>query len=347
MNSISPHHVVTMVQPITFAKQIVPCSFFTCFSDCGFAFKMKSVLFVVFAAALAVTLRDDFYAFEAKFEKNYLPEERKFRARVFDYNMKWARKMNAEGHSFTVGMTPFADMTNAEFATSRLCGCATSSKPKTAQHLTEFDEEVDWREKGAVTEVKNQGSCGSCWAFGAVGTLEGAYFLKMGKVTSLSEQQLVDCDTKSSGCDGGRIETALTYVQIRGICAEEKYPYTGEAGTCKDNDCTSIFYTGGFWSVFPNSGKDLKAAVTKMPTAVGIQASSKIFQMYTGGVIDSNSCGYIADHAAVVVGYKDDYWIVKNSWGEKWGEDGYVRIKYVENGPGICAINTNAYYPLL
>ena len=171
--------------------------------------------------------------------------------------------------------------------------------------------------------------------------------MKMGKVVSLSEQQLVDCDTKSSGCDGGRIETALTYVQIRGICTEEKYPYTGEAGTCKDNDCTSIFYTGGFWSVFPNSGKDLKAAVTKMPTAVGIQASSKIFQMYTGGVIDSNSCGYIADHAAVVVGYKDDYWIVKNSWGEKWGEDGYVRIKYVENGPGICAINTNAYYPLL
>ncbi|CBK24846.2 uncharacterized protein [Blastocystis hominis] len=279
---------------------------------------MKSIIFVLFAVALSVSLRDDFSAFEARYGKNYLPAERAFRAKVFEYNMEWARKMNAQNHPYTVGMTPFADMTNTEFANSKLCGCML--KPKMTKPATPImqraDETVDWREKGAVTPVKNQASCGSCWAFSATGAMEGRNFVANGELISLSEQQLVDCDHQSSGCGGGWMTYAFEYAMKKGMCKEEDYPYHAVDEDCKDDKCTPVVFPKGYEEVPMYDGAALKQAVSQGPVSVAVEADSIVFQMYTGGVIDSTACGTSLNHGVLAVGYGADYWIVKNSWDQ-------------------------------
>ena len=308
---------------------------------------MKSIIFVLFAVALAGSLREDFSAFEARYGKNYLASERAFRAKVFEYNMKWAAKVNAEGHSWKVGATPFADMTNTEFATSKMCGCMlkpTMTKPATPIMDAPL-EAIDWREKGAVSPVKNQGSCGSCWAFSATGSLEAGNFIANGKMVLVSEQQLVDCDPKSHGCGGGLMTNAFEYVMKKGLCTEEDYPYHAKDEDCKDDKCTVVVQNKGFEMVPANDGKALKAAVSKAPVSVAVEADSAVFQMYKSGVVDSDACGTHLNHGVLAVGYTDEYWIVKNSWGESWGDKGYIKIAYKETGAGICGINQMNSYP--
>ena len=306
---------------------------------------MKAIIFALFAVALAVSA--DFASFEAQYGKNYLPAERAYRAKVFEYNMAWAKKVNAQGHSYTVGATPFADMTNQEFATSKMCGCMlkpTMTKPATPI-MTTGPEEVDWREKGAVTPVKNQGSCGSCWAFSATGSLEGGNFVANGKLISLSEQQLVDCDPKSHGCGGGLMTNAFQYVKAHGLCTEEDYPYHAKNEDCKDDKCEAAIKIAGYEEVPEMDGAALKAAVAKAPVSVAVEADSSVFQMYKSGVVDSTACGTALNHGVLAVGYAADYWIVKNSWGASWGDNGYIKIKYDATGAGICGINQMNSYP--
>ena len=311
---------------------------------------MKAIVFAIFALALASNLRyeNTFSSFEARYGKNYINDaERSFRAKVFAYNMDWVNMKNAEGHPYTVGATPFADMTNTEFATSKMCGCMlkpTMTKVSTRLNVRPL-ETVDWREKGAVTPVKNQASCGSCWAFSATGSLEGGNFVANGKLISLSEQQLVDCDTKSNGCGGGLMTNAFEYVMKKGLCTEEDYPYHAKDEDCKDDKCEAAIHIQGYEEVEAMNGAALKAAVSKAPVSVAVEADSAVFQMYTGGIVDDSACGTSLNHGVLAVGYGENYWIVKNSWGPSWGDKGYIKIAYKETGAGICGINQMNSYP--
>ncbi|CEG41164.1 cysteine protease [Plasmopara halstedii] len=210
-------------------------------------------------------------------------------------------------------------------------------------------EAVDWQEKGGVTPVKNQGMCGSCWAFSTTGAVEGAVFVSSGKLPSLSEQELVDCDHNGDmGCNGGLMDHAFTWIEDNGgICTEDDYEYKAKAQVCRN--CESIVKVTGFQDVNAQDEHALKVAVSQQPVSVAIEADQKAFQFYKSGVFNL-TCGTRLDHGVLVVGYGSDdgqkFWKVKNSWGPSWGEDGYIRLAREENGPaGQCGIASVPSYP--
>jgi C1A family cysteine protease len=229
-----------------------------------------------------------------------------------------------------------------------------------SRKLENLENSIDWVKKGAVTPVKNQGKCGSCWSFSTTGAIEGAYFIKTGKLVSFSEQQLVDCDTGSMGCKGGIMDQAFEWVgKNRGLCSENDYPYVSIDG--QKNKCTKCNIVSGskvkkFVDVPIDSETELMNAVSKGPVSVAIQADQTAFQFYHTGVL-TGKCGSRLDHGVLVVGYgtddktNTDFWKVKNSWGANWGEDGYIRIQRGKikrfDKTGECGILSSASYPIL
>merc|ERR1711959_866905 len=206
----------------------------------------------------------------------------------------------------------------------------------------ELAASVDWTTQGAVTPVKDQGQCGSCWAFSTTGGMEGAWQIASGSLTSMSEQQLVDCSTQNSGCNGGSMELAFNYAGTTNVATEASYPYTARDGSCKSSYTTAIPRGGvtGYESV-GQSTNSLKSALQTGPVSVAIEADQMAFQLYSGGVL-SSGCGTNLDHGVLAVGYTDNAFKVKNSWGSSWGENGYLQISTSGN---VCGIHSDASYP--
>ena len=212
-------------------------------------------------------------------------------------------------------------------------------------------DEVDWRKNNTVTDVKNQGRCGSCWAFSTTGSVEGIIAIKEGKLYNISEQQLVDCSITNNGCSGGTMDNAYQYIINNGLCSEKNYSYEGVDDVCRSDNCTSIVNISSYKNLHP-SEKVLKQVVAQQPVSVAIQADLTSFKFYSGGIYNDPNCGDELDHGVLVVGYGIDdelnmeYWIVKNSWGKEWGENGYIRILRGSNKEyGLCGISNMPSIP--
>jgi len=322
--------------------------------------KLLIVLSLAVAATQAFDLDTEWEKFKIEYGKNFLAgQEHDARKNIFANNLKFIEKHNAEHalglHTFTVGINQFADLTNEEFV-QQFTGVKAADdigilEESPVEIVGDRPESIDWREKGAVTGVKNQGQCGSCWAFGTVGTIEGAHFKKTGKLVSLSEKNLVDCSRQNHGCRGGLPYLALNFViKQGGIDTEESYPYHPSQGQCRfDEDNIGATITRAR-RIIKGSEEDLQNALATIgPIAVAIDAAHYSFQLYHSGVYHERSCSsYRLDHAVLAVGYGSehgkDYYIVKNSWGPRWGLGGY--IKMARNSHNNCGIATDACYAI-
>jgi len=276
----------------------------------------------------------------------------------FVKNLEIINSHDASKHGYSLGINKFADMSADEFDSIVKGSCVTkalrSGKCSSfSSTKTDLPDSVDWRDNNAVTDVKNQGQCGSCWSFSATGAMEGAWAIKNNELISFSEQQLVDCSVSygDNGCNGGLMDYAFLYAIDNGICSEVDVPYKGVEGTC--TSCTSVASISSCVDVTSRNQLHLKEAVSMGPVSVAIEADTSTFQFYNGGVISSSRCGTNLDHGVLVVGYGTEsdgtmYWTVKNSWGSSWGEDGYVKIARSESSSdaGICGIALQPSFPM-
>ncbi|XP_002155462.3 procathepsin L [Hydra vulgaris] len=282
--------------------------------------------------------------------------EETVRYTIWKDNERRIREHNLKGGDFLLEMNQFGDMTNNEFKAFN--GYLSHKHVSGSTFLTPNSfvapDTVDWRNEGYVTPVKDQGQCGSCWAFSTTGSLEGQNFKKTGKLVSLSEQNLVDCSTAygNNGCNGGLMDNAFTYIkENNGIDSEASYPYTAEDGKCAFTKPNVAATDTGFVDIPSGDENKLKEAVASVgPISVAIDASHFSFQFYRKGVYNERKCSSTElDHGVLVVGYGTesgkDYWLVKNSWNTSWGDKGYIKMS--RNAKNQCGIATNASYPLV
>nr|AAO60046.1 midgut cysteine proteinase 3 [Rhipicephalus appendiculatus] len=325
----------------------------------------------LFVAAAAVTHQEligaEWSAFKSLHGKEYDSDtEEYYRLKIYMENrLKIARhneKYAKSQVSYKLAMNEFGDLLHHEFVSTRN-GFKRNYRdtPREGSFFIEpegfedlhLPKTVDWRKKGAVTPVKNQGQCGSCWAFSTTGSLEGQHFRKMRKLVSLSEQNLVDCMQKlgNNGCGGGLMDNAFKYIKAnKGIDTELSYPYNATDGVCHFKKSGVGATATGFEDIPARDENSWDAVAPVGPVSVAIDASHESFQFYSEGVLDEPECSSDQlDHGVLVVGYgtKDgqDYWLVKNSWGTTWGDEGYIYM--TRNKDNQCGIASSASYPLV
>ncbi|XP_054821647.1 pro-cathepsin H-like [Prosopis cineraria] len=299
-----------------------------------------------------------FARFAHRYGKHYeTVDEMKFRFQIFSDNLKFIRSTNRKGLSYALGVNHFADWTWEEFKNHRLGAAQNCSATFKGNHKLTDDilpETKDWRKEGIVSPVKDQGHCGSCWTFSTTGALEAAYAQAFGKNISLSEQQLVDCAVafNNFGCNGGLPSQAFEYIKYNGGLETEKaYPYTGKDEVCKFSAENVAIRVLDSVNITLGAEDELKHAVAFVrPVSVAFEVVSG-FRFYKKGVYTSNTCGSTpmdVNHAVLAIGYGVEdgvpYWLIKNSWGDSWGDHGYFKM---ELGKNLCGIATCASYPIV
>mmetsp|Transcript_23549 Transcript_23549/g.65765 ORF Transcript_23549/g.65765 Transcript_23549/m.65765 type:complete len:361 (-) Transcript_23549:1509-2591(-) len=326
------------------------------------------------------SLKDRFMEWMKQHDKGYEnTKELIHRMHIWADNHRFIEEHNTKSPapSYTLGHNHFSDLTIEEFREFNKLGkhspgilkrhdvnrrsSPTVSVARRLRTVSDSPASVDWVKAGAVVPVKNQGMCGSCWAFSAICAIEGAHFLDTGDLVSLSEQELVDCDKLDAGCGGGLMDNAFLFDEDSpGICSEEDYPYAGhkhwfrgcaaKKGLCDGVDHTRV---KSFVDI-ENTADGLAEAIATQPVSVAIEADQRTFQLYKDGVYNDPECGENLDHGVAAVGYGsteagDEYFLVRNSWGDTWGQDGYIMMGRTgsPNVNGTCGILGFASRPLL
>lgn len=317
------------------------------------------ILFIGFLAFASAILKTPqltlaaFRSFTSKYGKTYAAEEYNYRLQIFSSNLALAQSyQTAEVGTARYGVTQFMDLTPEEFRANYLMpkeifqnfkvdpALVQPAPPSVSAPPASFD----WRDKNAVTAVYDQGQCGSCWAFSASETIESFHFLATQKMVQLSQQQIVDCDTTSYGCNGGWTEHAFKYVmKAGGQDTLASYRYTAVDGTCKFKTADIGAKISSWAYVTQNDDENamLNTLYAKGPLSICVDASS--WQFYNGGVVQS--CGTQVDHCVQLTGYSTvsgiNAWNVRNSWGTSWGEKGYI---FLSRGHNTCAIASCVTY---
>lgn len=309
------------------------------------------------ASAIRPTIVE-FSDFTQRYGKTYSADEYDLRYDIFRNNLERINAHNQKNLSWKLGVNQFADLTPEEFRMQFLGfkKPLENNIPRitdySLKNIRDLPKEVDWRKKNVVNPVKDQSSCGSCWAFSTIGSMESAYAIKTGTLYSLSEQQLVDCSKSygNNGCSGGLMDDGFQYAEKNALCSESSYPYTAADGTCQTS-CKGLVQLKSYVDVPQNDEKALQAAIVLQPVSVAVEADTDI-QLYSSGIIDNPNCGQNLDHGVVTLGFGTEngkeYYIVRNSWSSSWGEQGYFRLaRNVASPSGMCGIAMQPSYPIV
>merc|ERR1712156_1410571 len=307
------------------------------------AMKSFALAAVAGAAAAVETPAFEFFNYLAKFNKAYSTDT-EFKLRFERFAATHAHieaHNNQENNSYTADHNQLSDWTYAEYKAIMGYRKGESVSRKTQVFNETNADSIDWRTMGGVTPVKDQGACGSCWAFSSTGSIEGAHFAATGELLSFSEQQLVDCAYNYYE-DGHMAELESVYPYVSGT--------TYHRTDCQYNASSATAVTvSDYAAVTAESVSQMKAALQQQPLAVAIEADQYVFQAYSSGIFDSSSCGTNLDHAVLLVGYGSEngqeYWIMKNSWNTTWGESGYMRMAITGDGAGICGVQLDPEFP--